>query len=705
MPCLDRAEIGRTSLISDRGGFNSNQNLVLKTFHREILPLYCIPMLIQGSSCSMAIQRYMCILPSDHRRIDSVLPVISQQTVGHYTPVRFNKQHQKPIISLAMGELDCSLDESIGSWSPMECFTPPTSQFKRVRTLQSTLTTQRSLVSTIHEKSDEELSERAGGHHTEEKKLAIYRFCLNKKIWACLEEPTQHCCDQKEGSLCSHSYIEGRYYDGCVPYVVQYQSPGVHQAFEEEHWISVAQNNQKDRDINSGSICPAPGKARRVIWRQQDLKGLEEISPSIDTYTLKPDTISCQQWRILKAISLGKSVFVTASVGTGKSRFLENAVTVLSALHGSEFVSVTASTGFAAAALNGRTLHSFAGFGLGKQPAEILASIVENNKEAAGRWRSAKALIIDEISLIDGELFDKLEYVARNIRENNKVFGGLQLLVTGDFFQLPPVKPPNPCKEFAFEADCWHKCFDLQTEMTDISSQEDMGFIGMLHEIRRGKCSPKTAVRLSNCEGPSGSSYDKGIAPTILYPKKSLVRECNDKKLSELEKITEVSYSAMDEGSAIALLHDGVTVKELHLRVKAQVMLMKNLDVKLGLVNGARGVVVGFADSHGDEFRQISSTGKWPVVQFACLRELVVLRPAVWEVRAKDVILARRTQVPLILSWALTVHQCQGLRIIGFDPSKIKAHPKVFRFYERLGHKNDEYDASPDGDVFSGGTR
>eukprot|EP01018_Ginkgo_biloba_P022116 Gb_05940 [translate_table: standard] len=603
-----------------------------------------------------------------------------------------------------MSEFNSSKIESIGSCNTEQYFSPPTPQFNRVRRLQLPLTAQRRLFS-----SDD-------AHYNVES--SILRNCSNGESWTAVEEPVQNHSDQYEGSLCLQSYNEGRHCEGCVPSWVPYNVEGAHQSFmghaNEEDWIPLWGN--------SG----AAGQVQPLMSGQQGLEVLKEnVDDSFngtyfDTYKWKPSTISDQQWRVLEAISQGKSVFVTGSAGTGKSYLLEYAVRILQELYDVSSVFVTASTGLAACALRGRTLHSFAGVQLGDKPAEILVYIVKNSG-AAKRWKIAKALIIDEISMIDGEFFDKLDYVARHIRQRNEVFGGLQLVVTGDFFQLPPVKSSNLRKQFAFEADCWNKCFDLQIELTEVFRQGDREFISMLNEIRRGQCSPKNAARLNNCRGPSNSRQD-GISLTRLYPKKVDVRTHNDKELMALNNEI-IQFLAMDEGPAKSLLDSGVAPKQLYLCEGAQVMLIWNLDVEAGLVNGARGVVVGFTDSEMRESRLVSPKGLWPVVQFACQQERMVLRPQVWVVCERNEVVASRTQVPLILAWAISVHKCQGmtldrvetdlskafeygmvyvalsrlknlegLRLTGFDPSKIKAHPKVFGFYDWFTEEKDDCD-------------
>ncbi|KAH7446036.1 hypothetical protein KP509_01G034200, partial [Ceratopteris richardii] len=431
------------------------------------------------------------------------------------------------------------------------------------------------------------------------------------------------------------------------------------------------------------------------VMTEMDVKDGEALSKG----RLK---FSKQQMDVLIAAAQGKSVFITGSAGTGKSYILGFIVDFLKECCGPDSVFITASTRLAACALGGTTLHSFAGIGLGTDDAEKLASKVLGKKEHVDRWRRAQVLIIDEISMIDGELFHKLDYVARVVRRMNGeelhplCFGGLQLIVTGDFFQLPPVKPPNQRKFFAFDADCWDKCFDLQVELNYVFRQSDEQLISMLNEIRKGCQSAETIKSLNSCFRVLADD-GLGISPTRLYPLKVDVREENMKELKALENPV-VKFTAQDRvaGPQYKGALDSMRLeKELDVCVGAQVMLIKNFDTEAGLVNGAKGVVL--------------------VVRFACNGTEKVIRPEKQSVESGGIEVAKRVQVPLILAWSLSVHKCQGmtldkvetdlskafdygmvyvalsrvkslegLQLLGFDPSRIKVHPNVVSFYKRL---------------------
>ena len=197
--------------------------------------------------------------------------------------------------------------------------------------------------------------------------------------------------------------------------------------------------------------------------------------------TITPISLSEEQRRVLDlVVNKNKSVFFTGSAGTGKSVLMRSIIAELRKKHMSspERVAVTASTGLAACNIGGVTLHSFGGIGLGKEDVPTLVRKIKRNAKAKNRWLKTKVLIIDEISMVDGDLFDKLEGIARAVRNNGRPFGGIQLVVTGDFFQLPPVpdydnKARDP--KFAFEAGTWSTAIHHTIGLTEVFRQKDPG--------------------------------------------------------------------------------------------------------------------------------------------------------------------------------------------------------------------------------------
>ena len=172
-----------------------------------------------------------------------------------------------------------------------------------------------------------------------------------------------------------------------------------------------------------------------------------------------------------------KSVFFTGSAGTGKSVLLREIISSLRKKYAREpdRIAVTASTGLAACNVGGVTLHSFAGIGLGKEPVAELVKKIKKNQKARHRWMRTKVLVVDEVSMVDGELFDKLESIARQLRNNGRPFGGIQLVITGDFFQLPPVPDRGKVAQFAFDASTWTTSVEYTIGLHHVFRQKDPG--------------------------------------------------------------------------------------------------------------------------------------------------------------------------------------------------------------------------------------
>lgn len=199
--------------------------------------------------------------------------------------------------------------------------------------------------------------------------------------------------------------------------------------------------------------------------------------------------LSSEQSNVLGLVTeQKKSVFFTGSAGTGKSVLMRAIIAELRKVYKKEpdRVAVTASTGLAACNIGGVTLHSFGGIGLGKESVPDLVKKIMRNQKAKTRWLRTKVLVVDEVSMVDGELFDKLEGIARFIRKNGRPFGGIQLVVTGDFFQLPPVPDYGKQVKFAFDADTWSTSIHHTIGLTEVFRQRDPGrssrrsFIGVL---------------------------------------------------------------------------------------------------------------------------------------------------------------------------------------------------------------------------------
>lgn len=246
----------------------------------------------------------------------------------------------------------------------------------------------------------------------------------------------------------------------------------------------------KQRDLLWDATQSAIKEGRKQLKIQSKKSGSdahlspEETRTATDSHGIKKTKASAislsseQQHVIDLVIKNSQSVFFTGPAGTGKSVLMRAIIAELRKkwARDPERLSVTASTGLAACNIGGQTLHSFAGIGLGKEDVPTLVKKIRRNAKAKNRWLRTKVLIIDEVSMVDGDLFDKLSEIARTIRKNGRPFGGIQLVITGDFFQLPPV-PENGKKEakFAFDAATWNTVIDHTIGLTQVFRQKDPG--------------------------------------------------------------------------------------------------------------------------------------------------------------------------------------------------------------------------------------
>lgn len=349
--------------------------------------------------------------------------------------------------------------------------------------------------------------------------------------------------------------------------------------------------------------------------------------------------------------------------------------------------------------------------------------------------------------MVDGDLFDKLSQVGRTIRNNGRPWGGIQLIVTGDFLQLPPVPDMDKNREpnFAFDAKTWNTSIDHTIGLTQVFRQRDPEFAQMLNEMRLGKISDRTVQAFKALSRPL--KFDDGVDSAELFPTRLQVENANQSRMRELPGES-FKYDAIDYGKddrKDKLLQNMMAPKSIELKLHAQVMLIKNLDDSL--VNGSLGKVIGFSDERtftmgtGDEtaeelddlekakrklaaFARESNKSdtkapKFPVVQFITTSgsaRVILCQPEEWKVELPNgEVEAKRTQIPLILAWALSIHKAQGqtlervtvnlgrvfekgqayvalsrattksgLRVIGFERSKVMAHHRVVEFYSKL---------------------
>ncbi|CCK70649.1 DNA helicase PIF1 KNAG_0E03960 [Huiozyma naganishii CBS 8797] len=355
---------------------------------------------------------------------------------------------------------------------------------------------------------------------------------------------------------------------------------------------------------------PNPAKWGGKFALQTQLPQLNEQGEQVvGDIKLPPNTkvkvplfLSKEQENIIDLAKEGHNIFYTGSAGTGKSVLLKEMIKALKTLYGVDEVAVTASTGLAACNIGGFTLHSWSGIGLGQGEPDKLYKKVRRSRKHLKRWEEVKALVIDEVSMLDGELLDKLNFIAQKIRKNHEPFGGIQVIFCGDFFQLPPVsKDPNNPTKFAFESASWKRGINMTIMLQKVFRQQgDTEFINMLNKMRLGTIDEETEQEFKKLNRPLP---DDDIIPAELYSTRNEVDRANFARLNKLPGRVH-SFTAIDGGSLDnaelkeKLLSNFLAPKDLRLKVGAQVMMIKNVDATL--VNGSLGKIIDFID--GDTY-------------------------------------------------------------------------------------------------------
>jgi ATP-dependent DNA helicase PIF1 len=400
-----------------------------------------------------------------------------------------------------------------------------------------------------------------------------------------------------------------------------------------------------------------------------------------------------EQALVIESLINCKNVMMLGVAGTGKSQIIKHLKEYIT----DKNIFLTSTTGVSALSINGSTVHSFFGVGLGDKPIDYLYKRILSNDEVKCRLRKPNLLIvIDEVSMLSSELLTKIDGILRRIRRNQSIFGGAQMLFSGDFMQLETINADN-----ILENDLI-KDFQIIELKQNYRQQADRQFQELLGRMRINDLTNDDNILLESKE-------NKEVNPDIIriFCVNSKVSKYNTEKFNLLPGNI-VSYTAKFSGSSketVANMKKQFIAKDaeiLKLKIGVRVMLIWNVDISLGLVNGSTGTV-------------ISCERTAVLVDFDLAGRHLISKQCWTITDDSNKVLSKTEQIPLIISYALSVHKCQGITLdsavidlssafcnhqiyvalsrvksldgitlVNYNKNKVKVNQKIIKFYDNL---------------------
>lgn len=360
-----------------------------------------------------------------------------------------------------------------------------------------------------------------------------------------------------------------------------------------------------------------------------------------------------KQESVIQSILNGDTIFLTGSPGTGKSFVLQ--VIMPKLFH--KNVGITATTGCAAINVGGTTIHSFFKLKPDTNVSKHIAKLTSTKCDTYKKIRDLDLLIIDEVSMLDSILCNTISDILKACKNTNKVFGGIQMIFVGDFFQLPPIT-----NNFCFLSSSWIELNPKIIELTELIRQtDDKLFQLILAKLRFGKLTKQIYdILIKNKEITFAD-----IKPTRLYPNNVDVDKINQKEIKKLlvnepKSNTFVAYFTKVANDSLKQKLNEYTI---FLCVGSQVMITRNISIENELVNGTRGVVV-----------DINKSSCFVKTLNGLIHEINYYPQEYKNNYVKNLTIMF---MPIKLAYALTIHKSQGSTI---DYLEIDLGSKIFEY-------------------------